>query len=321
KEGYERLKNQAYEKATNDNYVDAMEIAHFVQGIDLLLGGHIHKGYEKVWEDPVNHTICMQNYGNGGNLGWLDLQIHMPSRSIAGYDYPAEGSSLLLLQEDEFWPDTSVANFIEEQQRKYEKGFKEVIGKTETALTRSSVGEAPMNNFLADVMRQRVDADFAFMNFGGIRSNIRKGPITREDIFKVLPFGNEIVVFEASGKLIKVIVEQKLSGSSSGLVIAGGKVVYNREYSDGQRVVYLEIKGESLDPDKKYRLATNDYLIEGNSGLYMLKDIPRSEVDFTGVRLREAVIQYIQENSPVSAEVDGRWKQDDDAKPSPEWIK
>lgn len=321
REGYDDLQKVTKDSVLKSGYANAMEIAHFVRGIDLLLGGHIHKGYDEPWEDPKNHTICIQNYGNGGNLGWIDLHIDLPSRSIAYYEYPADNSTLLLLQEDEFWPDSTVLNFIKSQQEIYEKGFEEVVGKSQIALTRSSIGESPMNNLIADAMRERVGADFAFTNFGGIRSDLKMGPITREDVFKVLPFGNQIATLMVDAVFLKNIIETRVAGGSRGLAISGGEITINKTLPDGQRVVKVEINGQLLDPNKKYRIATTDYLMEGNSGLYMFKEIPRENIAFTGILLREAVIEYIQKYTPILPEMDGRWKMSDDAQPSDEWIK
>lgn len=320
REGYEELKNRTKETVLNSGNINAMEIAHYVKGIDILLGGHLHRGYREAWEDPLNHTICLQNYANGGNLGWVDIYVDIPTRSIAGYDYAADKNSLLLLTRDQFWPDSAVAEFVQEKQNIYEKDYQEVIGETPVSLNRSSLGESPLNNLICDVMCKAANADFSFMNFGGVRADIRPGPITREEIFKVLPFGNEMVSFQASGKFIKRILEKKLSGNSRGLLIGGAKVVFNKELPNGRRVVSMEINGEPLEPDRIYRVATNNYLMEGNSGLEMLKDIPRQQVDFTGILVGDAVIDFIRKNSPVKAELDGRWQKVDNVQASPEWI-
>ena len=321
REGYRDLQKVTRDSVLNVGYANAMEIAHFVRGIDLLLGGHLHKGYNEPWEDPRNHTICIQNYGNGGNLGWINLYVDMANHSIASYDYPADNSTLLLLQEDEFWPDSTVLNFVKSQQKIYEKGFGEVIGKSQIALSRSSIGESPMNNLITDAMRERVSADFAFTNFGGIRSDLKVGAITKEDVFKVLPFGNQIATLMVDGVFLKKIIEKKVHGGSRGLAISGAEITINKTLPDGGRVVKIEIDGKLLDPNKKYRIATTDYLMEGNSGLYMLKDVPRENIAFTGILLREAVIEYIQKHSPIRPEMDGRWKMSDSAQPSDEWIK
>ncbi len=317
--GYEDLLRQTPESVREKGYTNAMEIAHFVRGIDLMVGGHLHKGYREVWEDPVNHTICMQNYGNLGNLGWLDIDIDLPTRSIAGYEYAADKNSLLLLQQDQFWPDSTMQKFIDEQRAIHEEGFRDIIGETRTALTRSSVGEAPLNNLICDVLCEAGEADFSFMNFGGIRADVKSGSITREDIFKVLPFGNEIVTFEATGAFLKRIVERKLAGSSRGFAIGGARVTFNKTRDEGKRAVEILIGGKPIDPAGRYKVATTDYLIEGNSGLVLLKRVPKARVAFRGQLLREAVIGHIQANSPLEIKLDGRWQRDDAAQPSAEW--
>jgi 2',3'-cyclic-nucleotide 2'-phosphodiesterase (5'-nucleotidase family) len=298
-----------------------MEIAHFASGIDILLGGHLHRGYREPWVDPMNHTICIQNYGNGGNLGWLKVQVDMGTRSIMGYDYPADRNTLMLLQEDEFWPDSAVAAYIQSQQEIYEEGFRDVIGSTQTTLSRQGVGESPMYNLVTDAMRLRVKADFSFTNFGGIRADIKVGNITREDIFRVLPFGNQIVEFQVSGKYLKSIIEEKIKGNRRGMAISGGKITYNNTLPDGGRVTEFLIDGKPLQADQSYRIATTDYLMEGNSGLSMLMDIPRESVGFTGILLRDAVIEYVQQNSPLQIRLEGRWNKNVDAQPDPTWIK
>jgi 5'-nucleotidase/UDP-sugar diphosphatase len=320
-EGYRELQQTTYEKAISQGYVSAMEIARFVKGIDVLLGGHLHRGYQEPWVDPLNHTICIQNYGNGGNLGWLKLTIDNKTRSIMSYDYPADRSSLLLLQEDEFWPDSVIAAYVRSQQDIYEQGFQEVIGTTQTALTRAGVSESPMYNLVTDAMRQRSKADFGFNNFGGIRADIKAGPVTQEDVFKVLPFGNQVVVFQASGRFLKQLMESKLEGKQRGLAISGGQIIYNSQQPDGDKITRFMIDGKPLEAEKIYRIATTDYLMEGNSGLMMLKGIPAEQVAYTGILLREAVIEYIRENSPLKVEIDGRWNKKDDSKADPEWKK
>ena len=321
REGYRELTQTTYEDVLGKNYANAMEIAHFVSGIDILLGGHLHRGYQEPWVDPKNHTICIQNYGNGGNLGWLKVHIDPKTRSISGYDLPADQNTLLLLQQDEFWPDSAVAEYIQGQQLIYEKDFREVIGESKSTLSRSSFGESPMYNLVTDAMRIRVKADFSFTNYGGVRADIKVGPITREDIFRVLPFGNQIVEFQASGAFLKLLIEEKIKGNRRGLAISGAKIVYNPNRPDGDRITEFLINGEPLRADQTYWLATTDYLMEGNSGMSMLRDIPDEAVAYTGILLREAVIEYIQQNSPLEIRLQGRWDKNDNAQPAPEWRK
>ena len=143
---------------------------------------------------------------------------------------------------------------------------------------------------------------------GGVRSDIKIGPITPRDVFKVLPFGNAIVVLHLKGEFLKQLFEDKLAGNRSGLAIGGGKLAYDRSKPDGEKITQFTIGGNPIDDNKEYRVATTDYLAEGNSGLSALASLEQEYVDQTGILLRDAVTQYIQKNTPLSIRSDGRWQ-------------
>ncbi|HES59778.1 MAG TPA: multifunctional 2',3'-cyclic-nucleotide 2'-phosphodiesterase/5'-nucleotidase/3'-nucleotidase, partial [Caldithrix sp.] len=107
-EGYKELLEADRQNVVKETYLNAMEMAHYVKGIDILFGGHIHKGYDEPWADPKNHTLVFQNYGNGGNLGMVKIEIDRASKSIAGYTLPGKDSGLMLLTEDEYWPNQEI---------------------------------------------------------------------------------------------------------------------------------------------------------------------------------------------------------------------
>jgi 5'-nucleotidase / UDP-sugar diphosphatase len=305
--GYSAMMEAKQQGQIRQSYVNAMEMAHYVQGIDILMGGHIHRGYHEPWVDPVNHTLVFQNYGNGGNLGLAILEIDQRTRTIVGYDLPATDSGLLLLTQDQFWPHQEIYASIKEVQDEIEKGYDEMLGITEYPLTRGQ-GEAPLNNLICDAMIAATGADFSFTNFGGIRAEIRMGAITPRDIFKVLPFGNSIVVLQLQGSFLRQLIENRIAGNRSGLAIGGGRIFYERDRDDGDKITSFFIGQQPLDPDKTYRVATTDYLAEGNSGMADLAELPQQFVDNTGILLRDALSQYIRQQSPLRVKTDGRWQ-------------
>ncbi len=307
-EGYQALSETIDQKAVKVSYLNAMELAHFVTGIDILFGGHIHRGYQEPWEDPSNHTLCFQNYGNGGNLGLAIIDVDRESKTIAGYDLPARDSGLLLLTSDEFWPDEKIYADIKSKQMEVEKGYDEVLGISRGALTRSSRGESPMNNLICDAMIEATQSDFSLTNFGGIRSDLKSGPITRRDLFKVLPFGNTLVVFQMKGEFLKQLIESKITGNRAGLAIGGGKVEFDPAREDGNKITYFEVGDHPLYPEKEYRVVTTDYLAEGNSGLDLLLEVNEANVAYTGILLRDAISEYIQKYTPMEIQLNGRWQ-------------
>ncbi len=294
-----------------------MEIVHKVAGIDAFFGGHIHRGFDRPWVDPIHHTICVQTYGRGSGVGHLDLLIDMKTKTMAGYDLADYRGDLITLFEDEWWPDEQTAEMINERVAEAEAGMDEVIGYSETDLTRGGEGETRMGDLVCDAMLEEVDADFAFTNLGGIRDEIPAGPVTPRSVFRVLPFGNTLVVFEIDGRLLKEIIEYRISDDHHGVYMAGGRIVYNKNRPDYDRLTEFTIGGKEWEPDKTYRVVTSDFLAAGNAGLYMLPTIPADQTMRTSTTMRDAVVHYIRRHTPLDIEVDGRWQRNDESKLSP----
>jgi len=291
---------------------DAQEIAHEVEGIDLLVGGHIHKGIAEPWEDPLTHTLVVQGYAYGSGIGHITLKIDPETETVSGYELPAMREGMMVTMfEDEFIPEHEIAEIIAEQQQLAEVGMDEVIGTATIHLTKDGDAQSLIGNLVCDAMVWAGDADFSFLNLGGIRGAISKGPITYRDVFNVMPFDNAMVILEIDGKLLKDIIELRVSGSRHGLRTSGGKIVYSRKRPDFDRVTSLEIQGETWQADKIYKVATTDFLLQGNAGLAMLTKLPDSQITYLESTLRDNIVNYIKNNSPVSAKIDDRWERDD----------
>ncbi len=295
---------------------DAQELAHEVEGIDLFVGGHIHKGFADPWVDPVNHTLVVQGYAMGSNVGHLILKIDAETKTISGYETPAIREGMMItLFEDEWIPNREVSAKILEMQKIAEAGMKDVIGEAAVHLSKAGVGpQNVIGNVVCEAMKEFTDADFAFMNLGGIRADIGRGPITYRDVFDVMPFDNKIVMFEVDGNFLKEIIEMRVSGSRHGLRVAGINVVINKKRESYNRISKLLIGGEEWKADKIYKVVTTDFLLQGNAGLVLLTKIPEEKITRYEKDLRDAIVEYIKNNSPVTMEIDNRWKYDNKSK-------
>lgn len=292
--------------------MNAMELVHHVEGIDLMLCGHIHVGYERGWEDPLTHTICLQTYGRGTGVGVFEITVDPDTKQIIGYDLAETDGSLLTLFEDEWWPDEEMAEFIGDWVDTAEVGMDEPIGRALIDISRVGVGESPMGNMVVDAMREAVDADVAFTNLGGIRDNIGMGVITPRDVFQVVPFENKLTVFEMTGSFLKHVLEWRVKGMRQGLYVSGLKAKYSRSRPDFDRIVDLSVGGEAWDPDAIYRVTTTDFIAEGNVGLQILTEIDPQYVEHTDTTVKEAVIEYIKRHSPLAPKIEGRFERQDD---------
>ncbi len=291
---------------------DSQELAHEVEGIDLIIGGHMHKGFYEPWEDPDTHTLAIQGYAYGSNVGHITLLIDKDTKTLAGWEPPAYDGILVTLFEDELIPDPEMSDTVLAMTAAAERGMDDVIGESSIHLTRIGSGAQNLiGNLVVEAMQSEMDCDFAFMNLGGIRADIAMGPITYRDVFNVLPFDSQIVVFECDGKFLKWIIEKRVEGSRHGLRTAGIKVKIDRDRDDFDRVVDLWVGDEYWDPNKTYRVATSDFLMQGNAGLTKLTTIPEDKITRKETIIRDVVVNYIKKNSPVSTQIDDRWQRTD----------
>lgn len=318
--------NTKGERLSEERYAawgwDAQEVAREVPGIDLFIGGHIHKGIAKPWIDPYTHTMVIQGYAYGSNLGWMTLTIDPETKSVSGYELPALREGLMItLFEDQFIPDPDISKTIEAQVAIAEKGMDEIIGSAAVHLSRTNVdAQSLMGNTITDAMRNEVNADFAFLNLGGVRAEIKSGPVTYRDIFQVMPFDNMLVSFRCTGEFLRRIIETRVEGGRHGLVVSGVNVVYSKKRPNFDRVTTLKIGGEPWDKNKIYTCATTDFLLQGNAGLTLLTQVPQEDIFQHQINLRDAIVNYFRQKSPIRTKIDDRWKRDDSAKQSPEMM-
>lgn len=299
---------------------DAQELAHEVEGIDLFFGGHMHRGFAEPWVDPLNHTLVFQGWAYGSSIGHVVIKIDKETKTVSGFELPSKAGGVLITTFEEEWiPDPYVAEEIARQTAIAEEGMDNVIGVTDVYLSRAGVdAQNIIGNMVCDAMLEFAEADFSFINLGGLRGEIAQGPITYRDIYNVMPFDNQLVVLEIDGMTLKEILETRVAGTRAGLRVAGITLVYNRRREDFDRVTKLLIGGEPWQADKIYRVATSDFLVEGNAGLTLLTRIPESQIIRYETNLRDAIVDYIRKNSPLKTGLDNRWKRDDNSVPTPE---
>ncbi|HOA28943.1 MAG TPA: 5'-nucleotidase C-terminal domain-containing protein, partial [Candidatus Cloacimonadota bacterium] len=320
---YDAKGNPLYAERTAHWGWDAQEIAREVDGIDLFIGGHMHRGVPKPWIDPYTHTMVIQGYAYGSNLGLITLTIDPETKTISGYESPAlrEGSMITLF-EDQFIPDDKAMEMIEAQVAIAEEGMDEVVGYAGVHLSRTNVdAQSPMGNTIVEAMKYMVNADFSFLNLGGVRAEIKSGPVTYRNVFEVMPFDNMVVSFKCNGEFLRRIIETRVEGSRAGLIVAGVNVIYSKKRPNFDRVTSLKIGGEPWDPNKIYTVVTTDFLMQGNAGLNMLMQVPEEDITYHQINLRDAIVHYFKENSPVNTKIDDRWERNDNSVPTAEMLK
>ena len=152
------------------------------------------------------------------------------------------------------------------------------------------------------------DIDFAFHNSGNIRSELSRGPISKEQIMTILPFENSLFIAGLKGSEIAELFDYIASIPLG----SGGFPQFSKEVrltidktAEKGLVKDLTINGLPVDPEKTYRFCTNGYLLGGGDGYEVLK-LVRESFD-TSLTLNFVVIEYIKAHKgPVIPVTDGR---------------
>ncbi|HUR26901.1 MAG TPA: 5'-nucleotidase, partial [Planctomycetota bacterium] len=98
------------------------------------------------------------------------------------------------------------------------------------------------------------------------------GPVTRRQIFELLPFDNDVVAVTLSGAQVLAFVRRSVeAGRHTGLDFSGLTVFVERAPAGTLRVARLAVGGRALDPAAQYTVATNSFLAEGGDGAVELQ--------------------------------------------------
>lgn len=171
----------------------------------------------------------------------------------------------------------------------------------------SKAPESLLSNFLADQLCLKAaefspeGVDLSIINLGGIRAPLPAGPITVGDIYKIMPFENEMVVLELKAADLLTILKKIVEDGGAG--ISNVRI----EVENGQ-ISSLMIGGKPFDETRTYRVATMDYLADGNGGMGGFKNSIK-RID-THVKLRDAYISQIEkltaQGKAATSALDGR---------------
>lgn len=168
-------------------------------------------------------------------------------------------------------PDRQAAAFLAPYKERVDSLTSPVVGHTARYLS-AYRPESELSNLMADIIlwsgklfNER--PVFGLYNMGGIRASLPKGVVTYGDLLNVAPFENKICFLDLKGEAVTKLFGQIAAAGGHG-ISHGVQLVISR---DG-KLVSATINGNGIVPDATYRIATTDFLAQGNDGLTALKE-------------------------------------------------
>ena len=207
-------------------------------------------------------------------------------------------------------PDAQAAAFLSPYKAKVDSIMSPVVGSIAKYMA-AKRPESELSNLLSDILVWGGKAygetpDVGIYNIGGIRAAFAQGKVTYGDVLEVAPFENKICFLTLTGEKLLELFQQIAKRGGEG-VSHGVSLTITK---DGL-LRSATMKGKAIDPNALYRIATLDYLAQGNDGLLAFKsgsNVVSPQTTENNVRF--IIMDYFREQERegkvVDANIEGR---------------
>jgi len=305
--------HQGHRKYGDDHANQINDIARSFPEIDAIIGGHTHRPVPELF---VRNILYSQANYWGTDLGRMDFVYDTQQRKLVSRKgqlipmdarVPQDAGLLALCK-----PDLDAAD----RERTH------VIG-TATAdffVDGAPKRETPVHNLLCEAIldackRAKHPADIVLTRVLDEREELKKGPITIGDCWRLVPYENFIGLFEATPAQLRELLEQEatLYGRDRPNGVYGMRLTLRVSAPPGKRVVSLADRdGQPFAPDRKLRIAAASYDLASagtrRPALRALADSPEARLVELRIRTRDALVEFIQTQKAVSPHLHGWWR-------------
>lgn len=207
------------DEGLGSNEVDLPTEALPLDGVDIVLGGHLHivLNPPKVVpsDDEGNQTVLVHSGAFAKFVGRLDFVVRVgednndpDKRSrVTAFSYNNIPIDSQVVPDrdvaDLLWPYSVAINSAIDLDGVF--AFVNTAGEAKITRNDLSGGDAQLGNMVARAMQVRsgVEAEFTITNTLGVRADFERGPLTIEQMFNVFPFENTITVMYLSGSEVQ----------------------------------------------------------------------------------------------------------------------
>lgn len=290
---------------------------------DAVIGGHTHARVGHF----VNEMPVIQSGAQGSAFGIVELSIDpgtrrsIPGSSRIRSSIPVceqiivetgdcnakrfkKGMSLTpaTFEGQPIVPNVAVDALLSPfAQKVAEKQAQSLGAQVTRPLIRQYRSECPIGNAFSEVLLAATGADFALLNSGGLRADLKPGELTYGMLYEVLPFDNNVATLMLTGAQIAQMFETLLSSHHGIPQVAGLRLRVEHCKGAARVLEATDRNGNPLDPNKFYRMALSDFLAMGGDGLSVfLSSISAEHKDLGLTRelnMRDMIAAQIRDSS------------------------
>ena len=207
----------------------------------------------------------------------------------------ADGKNVVL---DSTYTGNSLDSVFAPYKESMEAEMNIVLGQASEDLTKYAP-ESPLGNLVTDIvfaegleymsrtkaLGPNLNYTMCLLNFGGLRSTVSKGNVTRGNIYSLMPFDNTIVVVELAPTAVKEMLQYIFD--AGGQPISGSKI----RMSSNEQLLFFS--NESYSFDQSIYVITSDYLAGGGDKMTFFTQAEK-KYD-SGILIRDAILNHVSE--------------------------
>ena len=220
----------------------------------------------------------------------LSVAVSCSSGKVGRAYIAVDGGNITVVRSGKAGGVPEVRRLVEREKPVVDSVRRPVLGYAAVDLV-ARAPESPMMNFAADALLEgarkysTLPVDAAVTNKGGLRSPIKRGDITFGDVYDVFTFDNTLAIVTFDGGMLLQLCRD--IAAVGGEAISGITLVITAD----NKLVDAKVNGEPIDTERKYRVATSNYLAEGNDKLYTFA---KGECKvYETVTVRDLMVEYI----------------------------
>ena len=238
-------------------YPQDIALLNQVDGIDLCLSGHTHNRVRS--PQQFNGAYIIQSGALASSMGVLELAVGEGKIKEIRHEYvvldkavPQDKAMLGRLRKDPLL--TQFREYLDAP-----------VGESRIDLHRGSSFFSTMDYLLLDAMRAATGLPIAFSNGWRYGGAVKKGKLTRRDLYAIVPMDPPIQAADLTGQEIWQLLEDNLESTFSAQPFhqmggyikraAGLRVYFKLENPSGQRVQRVFVGDNELDLKKTYPVA------------------------------------------------------------------
>jgi 2',3'-cyclic-nucleotide 2'-phosphodiesterase (5'-nucleotidase family) len=283
----------------------AIKLAQTIPGIDAHLSSDTHeRTYAPI---EAGGSWVVEPGAFGSFLGRLDLWLEDGKIVDRRWE-------LLELTASRHPEDPAVAALVQQALATHRAELAKPVGRSEVTLARYAVVENPIDNILADAIREAGGTEIGLSNGFRFGTPLLPGPLREEDLWNLFPVVNQLKTGTVTGRQLRAFWEQELENvfASDPAKRFGGwlprpsgmTVRFRSEAPKGQRLISLEVGGVPVEDAREYTITACEREGDAPDMVCRMKGVKNPQVLSTDAH--EALRVYLATHPLTRSELEGR---------------